>query len=403
MRRLISAAAVLLMLLQVHAADEAKPNTLTPREIADGWLLLFDGESTFGWKIDGEAVVKDGTLVLGGDKETTATFATQFRECDLRFQYAGERTPDVKLSPVVGQDEAYPLSLLPKKGKWCEASVSIRRKEGVSGSLHEVIPAKSDVVVTHGHVFLTRVADGDTFPNLHSRVQFQVPKGVRISLRDIKLQPTDLKPVFNGKDLSGWKEHPGKKSQFSVDDGTIRIKNGPGDLQTEGQWDDFVLQIECKTNGKHLNSGVFFRCRPSEYQQGYEAQIHNGFAEQPTKEYTVETYDPESGKVIDSKKVKSAALDYGTGGIYRRVPARRQAAKDNEWFTMTVVADGRHIATWVNGVLTADWTDTRPLKDNARNGCRLEKGPISLQGHDPTTDLNFRNIRIAELPKAEKK
>ena len=37
-------------------------------------------------------------------------------------------------------------------------------------------------------------------------------------------------------------------------------------------------------------------------------------------------------------------------------------------------------------------------KDNARNGCRLEKGPISLQGHDPTTDLSFRNLRIAELP-----
>jgi hypothetical protein len=39
------------------------------------------------------------------------------------------------------------------------------------------------------------------------------------------------------------------------------------------------------------------------------------------------------------------------------------------------------------------------IPDNARNGCKLEKGPISLQGHDPTTDLSFRNIRIAELPK----
>jgi hypothetical protein len=68
---------------------------------------------------------------------------------------------------------------------------------------------------------------------------------------------------------------------------------------------------------------------------------------------------------------------------------------------MTVVADGRHIATWVNGVQTVDWTDNRPPKDNARNGCRLEKGAISLQGHDPTTDIDFRNLRIAELPKAK--
>ncbi len=75
------------------------------------------------------------------------------------------------------------------------------------------------------------------------------------------------------------------------------------------------------------------------------------------------------------------------------------------------MAQGRHIATWVNGVQTVDWADNRPLWDNARNGCRLEGGPISLQGHDPTTDLSFRNLRIADLtprkgsetPKCDKK
>jgi hypothetical protein len=68
---------------------------------------------------------------------------------------------------------------------------------------------------------------------------------------------------------------------------------------------------------------------------------------------------------------------------------------------MTVAANGRHLATWVNGVQQADWTDNRPQSDNARNGCRLEKGAISLQGHDRTTDLDFRNIRIAELRAAK--
>jgi hypothetical protein len=96
--------------------------------------------------------------------------------------------------------------------------------------------------------------------------------------------------------------------------------------------------------------------------------------------------------------MKSTAFDYGTGAIYRRMPARREVAKDHEWFTLTVVAHGRHLATWVNGIQVADWMDNRPLSDNARNGCRLEAGPISLQGHDPTTNLSFRNFRIAELP-----
>jgi hypothetical protein len=56
----------------------------------------------------------------------------------------------------------------------------------------------------------------------------------------------------------------------------------------------------------------------------------------------------------------------------------------------------------VNGVQVVDWTDNRPVNANARNGCRLEKGNISLQGHDPTTDIDFRNFRLAELPKPPK-
>src|SRR5436305_1472607 len=31
-------------------AQPAAPNSLSAKEIADGWLLLFDGESTFGWR-----------------------------------------------------------------------------------------------------------------------------------------------------------------------------------------------------------------------------------------------------------------------------------------------------------------------------------------------------------------
>jgi hypothetical protein len=67
---------------------------------------------------------------------------------------------------------------------------------------------------------------------------------------------------------------------------------------------------------------------------------------------------------------------------------------------MTIVASGRHIATWVNGVQEVDWTDERPINDNPRKGCRLEKGPISLQGHEAKVeDLDFANIRIQDLKK----
>src|SRR5262249_15973253 len=152
-----------------------------------------------------------------------------------------------------------------------------------------------------------------------------------------------------------------------------------GDLFTEKHFDDFVLQLECKTNGKALNSGVFFRCVPDQYQNGYEAQIQNAY--------------------FGNDRTKP--IDYGTGAIYRRLPARKVVSNDSEWFTMTVAASGPHIATWVNGYQTVDWTDERKAHDNPRQGLRTARGHLSIQGHDPTTDLLFRNIRIAELPKKE--
>ena len=230
-----------------------------------------------------------------------------------------------------------------------------------------------------------------------STIGFEVAKGDKLSIRNIKLRPDNMKSLFDGKDLTGWKEFPDRKSKFTVTkEGWLSIKNGPGDLQTTGQWADFILQLECRTNGDNLNSGVFFRCQPGKYQQGYEAQIQNQHAKTP-KAYTIDVYDPQTHQLKEKQKVENWSQDYGTGAIYRRVPARRAVAKDREWFTMTVVTHGRHIATWVNGIQVVDWTDNRPDSDNGRNGFRSEKGPISLQGHDPTTDLSFRNIRIADL------
>jgi hypothetical protein len=188
------------------------------------------------------------------------------------------------------------------------------------------------------------------------------------------------KELFAGKNLDGWKVNPADPKRMAskwevTEDGELSLKNGPGDLVTEKEFDNFVLQLECKTLGKSLNSGVFFRCIPDQYQNGYEAQIHNGF------------------KGDDRTK----PVDFGTGAIYRRAPARKVVSNDNEWFTMTVVADGKHFATWVNGYQTVDWTDDRKENENPRQGFRAAKGPISLQGHDPTTDILFRNIRLADL------
>jgi hypothetical protein len=380
-----------------RAADEPAGNALSPREIADGWIQLFDGESTFGWTVPGNSkwTVVDGMLAPEGKGPATLVTTTEFSEFELKVSYTA--LPDTKAQVLLwtgpqGPAEGWTsraIDLRGEKGRWSELAVTAAdtlfsqriRTTGLGFSSGTASSGRLQGGPHRGHIALT---------------------GSGVVFRSVKLRPFGEKPLFNGKDLSGWKEFPGRKSKFTVTpEGWLNVKDGPGDLQTEGQWADFVLQLDCISNGRRLNSGVFFRCRPGEYQQGYEAQVHNGFTDMQEKEYTIEEYDPQTHELKGKTKVKSAAIDYGTGAIYRRVPARRAVSKDGEWFTMTVVAHGRHIATWVNGVQQVDWTDNRPPKDNGRNGCRLEKGPISLQGHDPTTDLSFRNLRLAELPKKD--
>jgi len=403
MRRVLILCVALSLAATAMAADEPKPNTITPKEIADGWILLFDGETTFGWRSLGHAkgTAADGMLAPEGDKPGLLVTTSPFRDYELKMDYQIKNGSLASLfiacdagglKSFSKDDLVARFPGLPKAG-WASARLNVR-----GGNLVET------------HFYSDDAGSGSFLHADHGNLDGEHSGHIALSgngvvFRNIKLKPTNTKPLFNGKDLSGWKEFPGKKSKFSVTkDGNIHLEGGPGDLQTEGQWADFALQLDCISNGDHCNSGVFFRCIPGEFENGYEAQIRNEFKAEPTQEYTIEEYDPKTHELKGKKKEKYTAVDYGTGAIYRRAPARKELSKDREWFGMTIVANGRHIATWVNGVQAVDWTDERPTADNPRKGCRLEKGAISLQGHEAAVeDLDFRNIRIQDLAGAEEK
>lgn len=388
-----------LVALPAVAQETAKPNTLTPQEAAEGWLLLCDGSTTFGWETEGK-VVADGGLILGGKEKAQARRVIGCGSCRISFEYRVEKSdaranhPGVSMLPVLNSSLQFPvgqqgwaLAILDyrfdAKKKTCHAEMRFDSQTGQQSSS------------------ASRACSLPAGASGAAGLQFLVPAGSTLSLRNIKVRPRELEPLFNGKDLTGWRVFPGRKSKFAVEDGLLRVTNGPGDLQTVGTYGDFLLQLECKVNGKHLNSGIFFRCRPDEYQNGYEAQIRNQFTAQPTQKYVVEQYDPQTHKLLGKKSILSPAVDFGTGAIYRRQPARSQAAKDGAWFTLTVMAHGNHFATWVNGVPQADWIDNRPANSNPRTGYRAAAGHLSIQGHDPTTDLSFRNLRIVEIPAAK--
>ena len=364
-------------------------NKLTKQEIADGWILLFDGETTFGWEPHGEAKwkVADGALVCDeggrGWLGTTTEFADFILKAEFRVSEGGNSGIFFRCDKG---DQPWITGY--------EMQIGDHEKAFTTGSIEGVAPAKPGVlkpntwqsaVITAEGDHLTVTLDGtklvDTTNAKFARgfigLQHYKPD-MKIEARNILLKPQGLKPIFNGKDLTGWKVVPGHKSVYSVTaDGAMNVKDGNGDIQTEGEWADFCFQLDVFSNGKSLNSGVFFRGLKDRFWAGYEVQIRNQW----------------------EGDNRAKPVDYGTGGIYNRQAARGVVSSDKEWFKITLVAAGNHIATWVDGYQVTDWTDTRPANDNPRNGCRLKAGVISLQGHDPTTDLSFRNLNVGEYPK----
>jgi hypothetical protein len=369
-----------------NAADVPRP--LTEEELAEGWIALFDGQTLFGWHVHSQAdwKVEDGAIVVTSGEKGLLCTGVRFSDFVLKADFKADKGTNsgifLRTAPVVGRDDittrCYELNIAPPDNPFPTGSFVGRQKakevpDSEDWQSFEVTVNGPQVTVKlNGQEVL---AYDDPRPIGRGHIGLQLNEG-RVAFKNIKLKPLNLTPLFDGKSLAGWKDHPQSKSKFTVTQaGEINVKDGRGCLETEQSFGDFVMQLECISHKPQLNSGVFFRCVPGSLMDGYESQIHNGY---------------KNGD-------RTQPADCGTGGIFRRVNARRVVADDGKWFHKTIVADGPHIAVWVNGYQVTDWTDERKPHDNPRQGLRTEPGTIQIQGHDPTTDLSFRNLRIAEL------
>jgi len=388
------------------AQTAPKLNTLTPAEQAAGWILLFDGETLFGWE-DGNAVARktrtapadpnepapnpinwqvvDGAIRANAGEIGLLCTTSEFADYQLHVEWRAVKNCNsgiflrTALKPTDAGLDCYELNVAPPDNPFPTGSYVKRQKVEGAGETDGwrtydcTLRGDHSVIVLDGKEVLNYRDPG---PLRKGRIGLQHNMG-QVEFRNIKLKPLGLKSIFNGKDLTGWKEFPGKASKWSVTEaGELRVQNGNGQLESAAQFADFVLQIDVFVNGKGLNSGLFFRSIPGEFWQGYESQIQNAYLND----------DPTNPK------------DFGTGAFYRRQKARKIVSQDETWFTKTLVVSGNHMATWVNGYQVSDWTDDRAPNDNPRNGFRQAGGTLSLQGHDPTTDLRFRNIHVQELP-----
>jgi hypothetical protein len=192
-----------------------------------------------------------------------------------------------------------------------------------------------------------------------------------------KGEPEGFEPLFNGKDLTGWKVHAGNMKAWGVDKGLLYVQGGGGGwLMTEKEYGDFELRLEYKVppNG---NSGVALRAplQGDPAYQGMEIQI-------------LDDYGP------GYKNLRPAQY---TGSIYDVVPPAKRVTKPaGEWNRMRIVAKGRQVSVEINGTQVVD-ADLDQYKEHAKKhpGLLRDKGHLGLQSHDGRVE--FRNLYVKPL------
>src|SRR5689334_5632562 len=154
-------------------------------------------------------------------------------------------------------------------------------------------------------------------------------------------QSKEWKPLFNGKDLAGWK-HVGPGS-MTVEDGMIRTHGGMGLLYwTGGKLGNCTIRVQYQMRDHDDNSGVFIRIpvEPREawmpVNYGYEVQI-----------------DDDPGGEDDT---------HISGMLYSLTwPIAKAGKPGPEWNTMEITLDGPRTVVVLNGVKVTDYKEGDPV------------------------------------------
>ena len=201
-----------------------------------------------------------------------------------------------------------------------------------------------------------------------------------------------FQPLFDGKTLSGWKQHGGA-AKYRIENGEIIGSSVPNTqntfLCTEKEYGDFILEVEFKVDPT-LNSGIQIRSQvfaePKEI-EGKAGKKRTVPADR-VHGYQVEI-DP------SERSYSGAIYDEARRGVFladlKDNEAARKAFKQNEWNKFRIECRGNSIKTSINGVPAVD------LKDDV-----TAKGLIALQVHgvgkrEEPLEVRWRNIRIKEL------
>lgn len=180
-----------------------------------------------------------------------------------------------------------------------------------------------------------------------------------------------FRPLFNGKDLSGWIT-PDDKSIWTVENGEIVGRTTSKDqlkknefLVTDRPYRDFILKAKVKI--RNGNSGIQFRSKraPDGVVSGPQADVA----------------DDQWGLLYEEKR----------RGILQRYPLEKAKAllRPDGWNEFVITAKGSHVTIDLNGTRIIDRDDPHFDKE----------GIIALQIHvwPEPMEVRYKDIEIQEL------
>lgn len=398
-----------------------KQNVLTEQEKLDGWKLLFDGQSTKGWR-DYNAkditgwVAENGCLAASGTgSDSTGYIVTDQQynnfELNLDWKIAAEGNSGLIYHVIEGKKFKTPYMTGPeyqllddigfpqKVEEWQKTGADYAMTVA-NPELKKLNPVgqwnSARIIFDNGHVehWLNgaKIVEFEAwtpewFALKNSGKWNGMPEyglsetgyialqdhGSKVWFRNMKIRelPKKEKPatkLFNGTDLSNWIAYGTEK--WFVADSLLICESGPdkgyGYLATQYYYKDFDLTADFKqvSNG---NSGIFFR-------SSVEGTKVSGW------QVEVAPKGSDSGGIYES---------YGRGWLHQIPEEKESILKPGEWNTMRIKVVGPEVTTWLNGQEMTHLTDSLIGQANGR---------IALQIHDGGgIKVQWKNLIIQPL------
>lgn len=175
-----------------------------------------------------------------------------------------------------------------------------------------------------------------------------------------------FRPLFNGKNLDGWKADEEAKKHWVVRDGVLSYDGKNGNLWTVQSFGDFVLKVDWRLPAPG-DSGIYLRGTS-------KAQVNiwcNELGSGEVYGYRTDRQQPE--------EVRKAAT-----------PLKKADKPVGQWNTFVITLKGETLTVVLNGEVVIS---------NARLPGVPKSGPIALQHHG--NPIEFRNLLIRELPQGD--